>query len=82
MRQAFRIHARGEIKLSENVRRHLLENAGANARQNVFLCLALDDRRVDPRPMQEMAEHQTRRSGTDNRYIGHCKEFLLLIPSV
>ena len=56
--------------LAHQVDGALLEHAGAHALDDVLLAAILEDDRIDAAQVQQMAEHQSGRSGADDADLG------------
>ena len=54
---------------SQEIDRGLLQNSGADTFDHVILCAVFNDEGVDPREVQQVAQHQTCRSRSDDSYL-------------
>jgi hypothetical protein len=60
------MHAGADPGFVEQVDRDLLENAGADAAEDVVAGLGFEDYGIDAGAMQQLAEDEAGRSGTDD----------------
>ncbi len=71
--QALGLAARADAGALEELDGAAFEHARANAREHVLLRTALENDGVDARAMQQLAEEQPGRSGSDDRDLDpHC----------
>ena len=68
--QTFAAKPVADADLVHEIHRALLEHAGTDARDDVFLAAILEDDRVDALQVQQVTEHQTGRSGPDDGHLG------------
>src|SRR5436309_1219697 len=66
VKHAFALHARAHSALNKEIGRPLLDQAGANAALDMSAAAVLENDGFYARTVQEMREHQTRRTGTDD----------------
>jgi hypothetical protein len=57
--QAFLVHALVGTRLLEQIHRHLLQHAGADAAQHIVGAALLDDDVVDARLVEQLPQQQT-----------------------
>ena len=77
MHQAFAVHARADACLVEEIDRHLLDDAGADAAEHIVAGMPLQDDVVDVVLLQQLAEQEARRPRPDDRDLRpHGRAFL------
>ena len=70
MAQPLTVHALPYARFPEDLHGALLEDARADPRLHVLPATGFQDHRLDPLTVQELAEQQARRTGTDDRHLG------------
>ena len=70
VRQALGMHARAHAQLVEQIDRHLLQHAGADAAEHVLGAALFDDGVVDARLAEQGAQQQSRRTGAHDDDLG------------
>ena len=70
VRQAFGVQPRADAGFVQQVHRHLLQHAGADAAEHVVGAALLDDDVVDAGLVQQRAEQQARGAGADDGNLG------------
>ena len=68
--EALALEALAHAHLLEQVHRSLLEHAGAHALLDVLAVARLEHHRVDPGPVQQLAEHEPGGAGPDDPDLG------------
>jgi hypothetical protein len=68
--QAFGLHALADAHFCEQVNRSLLQHTGANAFLHILTAATLDNDGVNPLQIQEVREHETGGSRTNNPDLG------------
>ena len=66
MHEAVLVHARADARLVEEVHCDLFDDAGAHPAKHVFAGLSLEDDVIDAVFVEELAEQQSRRAGSNN----------------
>jgi hypothetical protein len=66
MHEAVLVHPCADACLVEQVHRDLFDDAGAHPAENVFAGLSLQDDVIDAVFVQELAEQESRRAGSNN----------------
>ena len=69
MEEAFALEPVSDSALDHEIDGALFENAGANPLDDVIPGSIFDDDGVDSRHVQQMAQHQTCGSGSNNSYL-------------
>ena len=65
----FPVHALAHSRVTEDLDRPPLQDAGTDPRQHVFSRLPLQDDALDPVEVESLVEKQARRTATDDRYL-------------
>ncbi len=75
--QPLAVHSLADARFAQQLGRPLLEHAGADPRLDVLTAARLEHDRVDAVALQQLAEQQTGRTGTDDRHLRalgtHCR---------
>jgi hypothetical protein len=67
--EALALEALGHAHLPEQVHGALLEHAGAHALLDVLAAAGLEHHRLDPGPVEQLAEHEPGGAGADDPHL-------------